>query len=257
VRAVDSDLIAVARAERTLRSWRLDEKEIAAVRAEAERLGRKAGAADESWARVEIRSPQDGVLLEKNVSKGDIVDTAADLFKVADLSTLAVWAHAYEEDLPALLSLSLPTEWTVQMPSQPGVVFPGRLEQIGKVIDPNQHTALVFGRVDNAAGKLRVGQFVTAEVQLKPTPGEVEVPTTALVEDGRTSILFVQPDPAKPVFVRRRVRVVRRFQDVVYLLSEPRPVRPDGPQPIRKDEHVVASGAVLLNEAIEDLPITK
>ena len=46
-----------------------------------------------------------------------------------------------EEDLPALQSLALPTEWTVKMPSRPGVVFPGRLEQIGKVIDPNQHTA--------------------------------------------------------------------------------------------------------------------
>src|SRR6266511_5655013 len=39
-RAVESDLIAVARAERTLRSWRLGEDEIAAVRGEAERLGR-------------------------------------------------------------------------------------------------------------------------------------------------------------------------------------------------------------------------
>ena len=83
------------------------------------------------------------------------------------------------------------------------------------------------------------------------------MPTTALVEDGRTSILFVQPDPTKPVFVRRRVRVIRRFQDVVYLLSEPRPVREGGPQPIRPGEHVIAGGAVLLNEAIEDLPVTK
>ena len=55
-RAVDADLIAVARAERTLRSWRLGEDEIAAVRAEAERLGRRgtrasaSGAADEAWA---------------------------------------------------------------------------------------------------------------------------------------------------------------------------------------------------------------
>ncbi|MBI1916446.1 MAG: efflux RND transporter periplasmic adaptor subunit [Planctomycetes bacterium] len=256
-RAVEADLIAVARAERTLRSWRLGEDEIAAVRAEAERLGRRASAADEAWARVEVRSPQDGVILEKNLSQGDLVDTTTDLFKIADLSTLAVWAHAYAEDLPALQALALPTEWTVKMPSRPGVVFAGRLEQIGKVIDPNQHTALVFGRVENAFGELRVGQFVTAEVKLPPTPGEVEVPTTALVEDGRTSILFVQPDSTKPVFVRRRVRVVRRFQDVIYLLSEPRPVREGGPQPIRPGEHVVAGGAVLLNEAIEDLPVTK
>jgi len=256
-RAVESDQIAVARAERTLRSWRLSEDEIAAVRGEAERLGRRAGAADDSWARVEVRSPQDGVILEKNVSQGDLADTTTDLFKIADLSTLAVWAHAYEEDLPALQALPQPIEWTLKMPSRPGAVFRGRLEQIGKVIDPNQHTALVFGRVENASGHLRVGQFVTAEVELPPSPGEVEVPTPALIEDGQTSTVFVQPDPTKPVFVRRRVHVVRRFQDVVYLLAEPRPVRTGGAQPIRAGEHVVAGGAVLLNEAIEDLPVAR
>jgi len=256
-RAVESDLIAVARAERTLRSWRLSEAEIAAVRGEAERLGRRAGEADEAWARVEVRSPQDGVILEKNVSQGDLADTTTDLFKIADLSTLAVWAHAYEEDLPLLQALPQPIEWTLKMPSRPGVIFHGRLEQIGKVIDPNQHTALVFGRVDNASGQLRVGQFVTAEVELPPSPGEVEVPTAALIDDGQTSTVFVQPDPAKPVFVRRRVQVVRRFQDVVYLLSEPRPLQAGGPEAIRPGESVIAGGAVLLNEAIEDLPVAR
>ena len=256
-RAVESDLIAVARAERTLRSWRLSEAEIATVRGEAERLGRRAGEADEAWARVEVRSPQDGVILEKNVSQGDLADTTTDLFKIADLSTLAVWAHAYEEDLPLLQALPQPIEWTLKMPSRPGVIFHGRLEQIGKVIDPNQHTALVFGRVDNASGQLRVGQFVTAEVELPPSPGEVEVPTAALIDDGQTSTVFVQPDPAKPVFVRGRVQVVRRFQDVVYLLSEPRPLQAGGPEAIRPGESVIAGGAVLLNEAIEDLPVAR
>ena len=80
-----------------------------------------------------------------------------------------------------------------------------------------------------------------------PTPGELEVPTAALVEDGHTSIVFVQPDPTKSVFVRRRVQVARRFADVVYLQAGT----------VRAGEQVVDSGAVLLNEAIEDLPVSK
>src|SRR5262249_40050398 len=158
----------------------------------------------EAWARVEVRSPQDGVILEKNVAQGDLVDTVTDLFKVADLSRLIFWAHAYEEDLPILQALPRGSPWTVRLPSRPGEPSRGELERVGEVIDPNQHTALVCGRVDNVSGQLRVGQFVTAEVELLPSPGEVEVPTTGLVEDGRASILFVQPDPSKPVFVRRR-----------------------------------------------------
>ncbi len=102
------------------------------------------------------------------------------------------------------------------------------------------------GLVDNAAGRLHVGQFVTAEVQLLSAPGEVEVPTAALVEDGHTSIVFVRPNPAKPLFVRRRIQVIRRFQDIVYLRAGT----------VRPGEHIVDSAAVLLNEAIEDLPVT-
>src|SRR5439155_20831225 len=133
---------------------------------------------------------------------------------------------------PALQSLALPIEWTVKMPSRPGVVFPGRLEQIGKVIDPNQHTALVFGRVDNASGELRVGQFVTAEVKLPATPGEVEVPTTALVEDGRTTFPSVRPTPPNPSSVPLPFRAFAASRTSSYRLTDPRLFPEGGPRPV-------------------------
>jgi membrane fusion protein, heavy metal efflux system len=253
-RAVEADLISVARVERTLRSWRLSEAEISSVRAEAERLGTREGTGpDEAWARVEVRAPQAGVILEKNVAVGDLVDTSADLFKVADLSQLTVWAHVYEEDLPVLQALPRPTPWIVHLLAQPGVVYPGTLAQIGAVIDPNQHTALVSGQVNNADGRLRIGQFVTATIELPPPRDEVEVPTGALVEDGRESILFVQPDPRQALFVRRKVSVVRRFHDVVYLRTAPDRAR--DAEPIRPGERVVVSGSVLLKDALAELPV--
>src|SRR5262249_17887412 len=92
-RNVESDLIALARAERTLRAWRLTDAEIEAIKAEAEAIRKdpnKRGREDKDWARVEVRAPQDGTILEKNVTVGDIVDTAADLFKIADLNRLSV-----------------------------------------------------------------------------------------------------------------------------------------------------------------------
>ena len=52
-----------------------------------------------------MRAPFAGVVLEKNITTGDIVDTNLDLFKVADLDRLGVMADVYEEDLPALESL--------------------------------------------------------------------------------------------------------------------------------------------------------
>ena len=108
-RNTESDLIAVARAERTLSACRIGPAEIAELRAEAVRIHQQKGQMDKDqknqWARVEVRASIDGVVVEKNVVVGAVVDTQLDLFKIADLTRLDVLAHAYEEDLPMLEDL--------------------------------------------------------------------------------------------------------------------------------------------------------
>jgi cobalt-zinc-cadmium efflux system membrane fusion protein len=247
-RDVETDVIAVRRAEDTLRVWQVSEDEVEAVKAEAAALASTAAAPRNSmnWARVEIRAPQDGAILEKNINPGTVVDTAGDLFKVGDLSQLTVWVHVYEEDLPLLQSLPRPIKWTVSVPSRPGVVLTGTVDQIGPVIDPNQHTALVTGRVNNPGGSLQAGLFVTATVEMPPPADEVEIPSAAVVEDGRESVVLVQDTADPTVFHRKTVHVTRRFRDAVYARTEPDGVRPG--------DRVVTNGALLLNEAAEQLP---
>ena len=247
-RAVAADRVAVDKAERTLRSWRLGDDEIAAVRAEADRLGdpaaRRPDPAD--WARVEVRAPQDGVVLEKNVSTvGQWVDPTVPLFQIGDLSHLVVWAHLYEEDLPLVQALPRPVRWVVRVPSRPGAEFPGTLDQVGAVIDPNQHTALVTGRVENPGGELKVGQAVTVSLNLPPPPGEIELPADAVVEDGRESVVFVRPAGTDGRYVRTPVRVTSRFRDVVC-------VRAGGG--VNPGDAVVTGGALLLRDAMDQAP---
>ena len=63
------------------------------------------------------------------------------------------------------------------MPADPTIALQrGEFDQIGRIIDPNQHTALVMGWVDNAQGQLRVGQFITATIDLPTGQHEVAVP---------------------------------------------------------------------------------
>ncbi|HMF14191.1 MAG TPA: efflux RND transporter periplasmic adaptor subunit, partial [Gemmataceae bacterium] len=104
---VESDLVAVDRARRTLESWRLTDEEIKEIEDEALRIRERQGQRDplkrREWPRVDVLSPIDGVIVEKNVIRGDFVnDITMDLFKVANIDHLAVWVHAYEEDLPAI-----------------------------------------------------------------------------------------------------------------------------------------------------------
>ena len=193
-----------------------------------------------------LTSPRDGILIEHNTSASAIVDPSTPLFLVADLSHLAVWAHVYEEDLPLLQSLPQPTRWTVNVPSRPGISFAGTLDSVGAVIHPDQHTAMVSGVVANADGSLRSGMFVTVTVELPPVRGEIEIPSEALIEDGRESIVFVRAASDRTSIARQRVKVIRRLQDVVYLATSAGSVR--------VGDEVITAGSLLLNEAMNELP---
>ena len=252
-RAVQSARVAVSTAERTLRTYRLTDAEVQAVREDADRLSAPGadGRGADDWARVEVRAAQGGLILEKNLSVGDIVDTTANLFYLADLSELMVWVHLYEEDLPAVQALPRPVGWTLSLPALPGRTFAGTLEQVKPVIDPTQHTALAVGRVANPDGLLKVGQFVTATVELPPPVGEVELPAASVVEDGKSSVVFVQPDPAVGTFVRHAVTVRRRFSDVLYAAADPSPAG------VKAGDRVVTAGALLLRDALDQLPPAK
>jgi cobalt-zinc-cadmium efflux system membrane fusion protein len=259
-RTVESDLTAVARAERTLRVWRLPEAEIRDVQDEARRIrdrqGRRDPEMEKRWARVEVRSPMGGVIVEKNVSVGDIVDTTTDLFKVANVDTLTVWANAYEENLPALLDLPPgKKQWTVQLNADPGTAaLRGRIEKIGYVSDPVQHTVMVMGQVQNPGGRMRAGQFITATIELPPAPKEVVVPAGALVDDGRDAVIFVQRPADDLQFTLRHVAVASRNQKEVHLRCSLRPEETAcGLEVVLPGERVVATGAIELQSAMEDL----
>lgn len=259
-RLVEADLIAVTRVERTLRSWRLTESEIDLIRQEAEKVHKQKGQwgkeLESTWARVEVRAPISATIMEKNVAVGDFVTTDFGMFTIADLTRLDVLAHVYEEDLPEVEKLPYDQRrWTIHLRTDPDArPVEGSFERIGTIIDPNQHTALTMGWVDNSSGRLRVGQFVTANINLPAGPNEVAVPNSAVIDEEGKSLVFVQTDPNKLQYTCRHVLVVRRRDDFAYVSSQPPPGQRDNLiKPLTAGELVVTVGGVELAAELESL----
>ncbi len=259
-RKVEADRVAVARALRTLETWRVPKQDIDVLRQEANRLSGTTGPGrderTQQWAKLELVSPLDGIVVQSNVVLGDLVDTSTDLFQIADLSRLQVLAHAYEEDLPALDEIPPGQQaWTICVGGGPEAITRlGKFDQVGCIIDPNQHTALVMGWVDNRDGRLRVGQFITACMELPPARHEVAIPATALLEEAEKQMVFVQPDPRCLQFVRRRIAVTRRFPDRVLVRSRLTPEQVKlGVEPLLAGERVVTTRVVQLSAGLVDL----
>lgn len=121
-------------------------------------------------------------------------------------------------------------------------------------IDPKHRTASVFGWVDNAEGTLRVGQSVTAQVEIPPSDRQVVVASSALLDDGQRQMVFLQPNPEQPLYVARQVAVAWRTRQTAYLSKEPNArQRSRGALAVEPGQRVVISGAAELMAALNEL----
>jgi membrane fusion protein, heavy metal efflux system len=268
-RNVEADRGLETRAVNNLRVWDIPEAEIKACYDEALRLSKLSGKErdlerikkNDEWARVELRAPDDGVVVERNICKDEmIIDPTVNLFQIARVDRLLVVANLPEDSIPAFNDIMKTTDrkWTVStVCADARTGIGGIIDEVGQVIDPNQHTAPVKGHIDNKDGLIRAGQFVSASVPLPPPPDVVEVPVGAVSEDGQMCIVFVLEDPQKhkaglekeiqeaknederknlekklgaleqaikagqPVYTMRRVQVTHRFADTVFVRSKP------------------------------------
>ncbi len=268
-RDVLTDQSAVQRAERTLRTWNVPEREIEAVREQA-RLAHERGSTkpdpekEKLWPRSELVAPRDGTLVERNVTRGEFVaDNTINLFTIADVDTLLIMVNPPEDLLPDLLKLEPDRlRWTIHTAGAPPIEGP--IDEFSYLIDPNQHTAVVKGYVRNPGRRLRAGQYVTATVELPPPVDVVEVPLTALAEDGVQSFVFVQPEAGKHIYTLRRVKVTHRFEKTAYVSSRLTPgeqaLSPEDEAkrllPLRElhvGERVLGTGVLELRNALDSI----
>jgi cobalt-zinc-cadmium efflux system membrane fusion protein len=279
LKAVRGDETTVRRAEGTLRTWRIPEEDIRAVHEEAERLWQKGGLRDaqyqqleKAWPRVELRAPDDGIIIERNLGGVGqvIVDNTLNLFQIAKVDRLLVQANAQEDDLPALHALKREQmRWTVETIGEASITtLTGPIAEIGYVLDPNQHTAPVKGYIDNPGELIRAGQFITAKVNLSAPKGVIEIPASALIDDGKQSVVFVLTDAAKHQYTMRRVKVTHRFENSVFVQSKSIPKEEQlteteaeegflRKEPLVEGESVLLSGAGELKAALLSLQSEK
>ncbi len=261
-KAVDGDHNAIDRAEQTLRAWEIPEADIDAVRKEAEKILAAGGKRDRDpehlreqlhrWAKVELRAPEDGTIVERNGNPGEtIIDNTVNLFQIAKVREILVSANAPEELLRPLQELTTPQRrWVVHTAGAPPEGIPGPISDIGYVSDVNQHNLVVKGYIPNPDGLLRGGLYASLIIRMPPPKNVVEIPNDALADDGKQAVVFVQPDPSKPgVYVMRRVEIVMRLEHSALVRSQlfdakGEPVDELPPTPQEKEEGLLPRHAI-------------
>jgi membrane fusion protein, heavy metal efflux system len=286
--AIRTDRNAINAALNYLKAWDIPQDEIDALREEAKKLSADKDAwsktpegrwvkgekqvgdkpnTENPWGRVTLRAPFDGVIIERNVHVDEmVVDNTVNLFQIADVSRLLVKCDAPEDELPTLEALQQLGEpcWKVRTVGAPPDGLDGTIHEIGFLIDPNQHTAVIKGYIENPGYRIRGTQFASATVKVPPPKDVVEIPTDAVVDDGKQSLIFVETDAAKHQYTMRRVQVTHRFDKKVFVRSSPIPKdeqlttqeAEEGllpREPLRAGERVLQMGAGELKAALLSL----
>ncbi|MBI5075825.1 MAG: efflux RND transporter periplasmic adaptor subunit [Nitrospirae bacterium] len=151
---------------------------------------------------IPVTSPVSGVVLEKTVAQGEMVNSEKTLFTIADLSTLWVVIDIYEKDIS---HLRLGTGVKVSVTAFPDKTFRGKIAYISDVVDEKTRTEKARVTIDNSSGLLKPGMFAT--VLTEATSGGTEeliaLPEEAVVVDGTKRYVFIQTAPAQ--FKRREI----------------------------------------------------
>ncbi len=143
---------------------------------------------DRSLTRYEVRALFDGMVIEKHISVGESVKEDADIFVLADLSTVWVDVTVYAKDLNVVK-----TGQTVTVKSEAlGLKTAGILTYLGPLVGEQTRTAQGRVVVPNTSGQWRPGLFVTIEIVQEEVSVPVAVPVDALQTYRDWSVVFVQ-----------------------------------------------------------------
>ncbi len=135
-----------------------------------------------------IRSPSDGIIIDKNITNGELIKPGKTVYQIADLSTVWVKAYVYEQDVPYL---SLGQTAKISFPNVPGQEFETSLNYISPFLNSKRQVEIRF-ELNNRDNLLRPEMYaeVTIESQLK---GErLVVPYSAVIHAGTKEIIYIQ-----------------------------------------------------------------
>ena len=226
------------------------QKDLDAARADAARTGAEQeraaarlkvyGAAAQSVdGRLPLRSPIDGVVVERHLNPGQELRPDAappeGLFVISDPTRLWFALDVSEADAAALRKGA---EVRLSPIATGGEPVAGRITYVSDMVDPQTRTVKVRGELENPGRRLRAEMYVTAELKV-PVAAHPAVPASAVFLRGEREYVFVDAGGGK--FERRSVR-----------LGDAHAGMQEIAQGLAAGEKVVTDGSLLLEKLLED-----
>ncbi|GKS60125.1 PTS cellobiose transporter subunit IIB [Nitrospira sp.] len=134
-----------------------------------------------------IHSPSTGTVIRMQARAGTYVTPGTELYYIADLSKIWIFADIYEYELPFI---EVGQGASVSLSYDPGVTLHAHVEFIYPTLDAKTRTAKVRFALDNPGEKLKPDMYANVELKV-PLGTRLAVPRDAVIESGERQLIFI------------------------------------------------------------------
>ena len=140
---------------------------------------------------VNLYSPIDGIVVERPLTRGEMVAPGTSVAVIVDSSRVWVWVDLQRRDL-ALIDEGDPVE--LSLVNKPEIVEKGFIDYIAPTVDQQTQTVKVRIVLTNPGEEFRLGSFVNARVSSGETKQFPAVPEKSVqFVEGKT-VVYIQKD---------------------------------------------------------------
>jgi cobalt-zinc-cadmium efflux system membrane fusion protein len=137
-----------------------------------------------------VRAPLDGIVIERHVVAGEVVNASTVMFALADVSQMWLTLNV-REDEAKYVSLGQPVLFRPNSNAGDAEIC-GAVAWISTSADDQTRTVKVRVELPNEDGRLRANTFGMGRIVLREEPKAVVVPTDAVHWDGSCHVVFVR-----------------------------------------------------------------
>ena len=143
---------------------------------------------DETITQYEIRSPMDGIVVEKHIALGESLDANADIFTIVDMDSVWVNLTVYIKHLSAIHK----GQTVVLRSDHNGAQVRGAVVMITPFAEESTRSATARVILDNRDARWMPGTFVTGFVGTSEDSLQVVIPRDALQQIEGSDVVFVE-----------------------------------------------------------------
>ena len=137
---------------------------------------------------IHIHTPADGIVMKIGAREGQYVTPATEIYMIADLHKIWVYADIYEYELPWVKEND-PVE--MQLAGIPGKVFKGHVAYIYPYAESKTRTIKVRLVFENPELLLKPEMFAEVTIFVSKQPNEIVIPSEAVIRSGTRAQVFV------------------------------------------------------------------